>query len=317
MNISLTQQTGLNKAGINIENGTITLDANKTIVNGDLQASKLLTNNNGYGYIDMTDGLMKVFNPNGINQIIFGVDENGNILLQYLDKDSGKILWDLGPNGLSTSASQDERVVIYNTWCMMKEWNSTSRSWVQVPLNGWDTDIWELDNTYRLIQNGAPMSYLAYLITNGINSGNGYVYQYEAKINAGQYVGTPKSGNSSVVAEAYDKLFLQDGPTNINPLTLQSGSVSSGWYAGFIRIQKIEVCRKYDTGSMTVIGNKYYVIPDNYTDGVTGDEVDFSVDTAYGTYNDPPVCFYAQSYEYGKLKEEKPFYINYSRIEGL
>ena len=302
--------------GIDIENGTITLDANKTIVNGDLQASKLLTNNNGYGYIDMTDGLMKVFNPNGINQIIFGVDENGNILLQYLDKDSGRILWDLGPNGLSTSASQDERV-IYNTWCIMKEWDSTSRRWVQVPLSGYDTDILELDNTYRLIQNGAPMSYLAYLIKNGINSGNGYVYQYEAKINAGQYIGTPKSGNSSVVAEAYDKLFLQDWPTNINPLTLQSGSVSSGWYAGFIRIQKIEVCRKYDTGSMTVIGNKYYVIPDDYTDGETGVEVDFSVDTASGTYNDPPVCFYAQSYEYGKLKEEKPFYINYSRIEGL
>jgi len=303
--------------GIDIENGTITLDANKTIVNGDLQASKLLTNNNGYGYIDMTDGLMKVFNPNGINQIIFGVDENGNILLQYLDKDSGRILWDLGPNGLSTSASQDERV-IYNTWCIMKEWDSTSRSWVQVPLSGYDTDIWELDNTYRRIQNRAPMSYLAYLITNGINSGNGYVYQYEAKINAGQYIGTPKSGNSSVVAEAYDKLFIQKVPANYNPLTLEDGSVSSGWYAGFIRIQKIEVWRRYDTSTpITVIGNKEYAIPDNYTDGVTGDEVDFSVDTAYETYNDPPVCFYAQSYEYGKLKEEKPFYINYSRIEGL
>ena len=317
MNISLTQQTGLNKAGINIENGTITLDANKTIVNGDLQASKLLTNNNGYGYIDMTDGLMKVFNPNGINQIIFGVDENGNILLQYLDKDSGRILWDLGPNGLSTSASQDERV-IYNTWCIMKEWDSTSRSWVQVPLSGYDTDIWELDNTYRRIQNRAPMSYLAYLITNGINSGNGYVYQYEAKINAGQYIGTPKSNNSSVVAEAYDKLFIQKVPANYNPLTLEGGSVSSGWYAGFIRIQKIEIWRRYDTSTpITVIGNKEYAIPDNYTDGVTGDEVDFSVDTVYETYNDPPVCFYAQSYEYGKLKEEKPFYINYSRIEGL
>ncbi|MBO5601154.1 MAG: hypothetical protein J5957_00915 [Prevotella sp.] len=308
----------LNNTGIDIENNLITLDANKTIVNGELQASKVLTNNKGYGYIDMTDGLMKVFNPNGINQIVFGVDSSGNIILQYLDKDTGRVLWDLGPTGMRTSKSQDERVVTY-TWCMMKEWNSSNNTWEQVGLDAYDTDVYALDNYYRQIQNGASMSYLAYLIKNGTTVGNGLVYQYEAKINAGQYIGTAMSNNSATVAEVYDKLFLQRHPSSSSPLAVSGGgAASNSWYAGFIRIKKFEIWRTYDMGAMiTQSDSKSYVIPSEYVDGVNGDMVDFSVDTANGTYNDPPVCFYAQSYEYGVLKEDIPYWINYSKIEGL
>lgn len=308
----------LNNTGIDIENNLITLDANKTIVNGELQASKVLTSNKGYGYIDMTDGLMKVFNPNGVNQIVFGVDNSGNIILQYLDKDTGRVLWDLGPSGLSESASQDERVVTY-TWCMMKDWNPSNNTWEQVGLDAYDTDVYALDNYYRQIQNGASMSYLAYLIKNGITSGNGTVYQYEAKINAGQYIGTAMSNNSATVADVYDKLFLQRQPSSSTPLTVSGGgAASSSWYAGFIRIKKIEIWRTYDMGATTTeSGGKSYVIPSDYVDGRNGDNVDWEVDTANGTYNDPPVCFYAQSYEYGVLKEDMPYWINYSKIEGL
>lgn len=308
----------LNNTGIDIENNLITLDANKTIVNGELQASKVLTSNKGYGYIDMTDGLMKVFNPNGVNQIVFGVDNSGNIILQYLDKDTGRILWDLGPSGLSQSASQDERVVTY-TWCMMKDWNSSNNTWEQVGLDAYDTDVNALDNYYRQIQNGASMSYLAYLIKNGIANGNGTVYQYEAKINGGQYIGTAMSNNSATVAEVYDKLFLQRQPSSSSPLAVSGGgAASNSWYAGFIRIKRFEIWRTYDMGAtITQSGGKSYVIPSGYVDGVNGDMVDFSVDTANLTYNDPPVCFLAQSYEYGVLKEDIPYYINYSKIEGL
>lgn len=308
----------LNDTGIDIENNLITLDASKTIVNGELQAGKVLTSNKGYGYIDMTDGLMKVFNPNGVNQIVFGVDNSGNIILQYLDKDTGRVLWDLGPRGLRESASQDERVVTY-TWCMMKDWNSSNSTWEQVTLAGNDTDVYQLDNYYRLIQNGAPMSYLAYLIKNGTTVGNGLVYQYEAKINAGQYIGTAMSNNSATVASVYDKLFIQRPPSAGTPLIVTGSSeADSSWYAGFIRIKRFEIWRTYDMGAtITQSGGKSYVIPSGYVDGVNGDMVDFSVDTVNGTYNDPPVCFLAQSYEYGVLKEDIPYYINYSKIEGL
>ncbi|MBQ9223470.1 MAG: hypothetical protein IJ166_07070, partial [Prevotella sp.] len=58
----------LNNTGIDIENNLITLDAEKTTVRGELLANKVRTNDKGSGYIDMTNGLMNVFNSNGINQ---------------------------------------------------------------------------------------------------------------------------------------------------------------------------------------------------------------------------------------------------------
>lgn len=311
----------LNNTGIDIENNHITLDAEKTTVRGELLANKVRTNDKGSGYIDMTNGLMNVFNSNGINQLRFGVDENGNILLRYYKAD-GSVAWDLGPSGLQDSVSQDERVVTY-TWCLMKEWNGSS--WVEGP----DTldepsgiDI--LESFYSKRQNGSSVSYLAYLINNGIQSGNGTAWQYEAKINAGQYIGgTGKRAISNEAARKYDKIFLKKVPTSSDPLTLSgsdgtTGDTTSEWYADFVRIKKIEVWRTYDMGAMITYKNgKSYVVPNEYAEGLNGFDVDWEVDTANGTYNDPPVCFYCQHYEYGVLKEDMPFWINSSQIEGL
>ena len=314
----------LNNTGIDIEKNHITLDAEKTTVRGELLANKVRTNDKGSGYIDMTNGLMNVFNSNGINQLRFGVDESGNILLRYYKAD-GSVAWDLGPSGLEKSVAQDQKVVAY-TWCLMKEWNGSS--WVEGP----DTldepsgiDI--LESFYSKRQNGSPVSYLAYLINNGISSGDGTVWQYEAFINAGQYIGGSGTyGDRAISAEAarkYDKIFLKKVPTSSDPLTLSgsdgtTGDTTSEWYADFVRIKKIEVWRTYDN-SITLIekGERRWAIPNSYAEGLNGYDVDWEVDTAYGTYNDPPVCFYCQHYEYGVLKEDMPFWINSSQIEGL
>lgn len=322
----------LNNTGIDIEHGTITLDAAKTNVRGELLANKVRTNDKGSGYIDMTNGLMNVFNSNGINQLRFGVDESGNIVLRYYDATTGNILWDLGPSGLEKSVAQNQNVVAY-TWCLMKEWNGSS--WVEGP----DTldepsgiDI--LESFYSKRQNGSSESYLAYLVKNlrqGIENypsvGNGTVWQYEAFINAGQYIGgSGTNGDKAISAEAarkYDKVFLKKVPTSLSPLTLSgsggtTGDTTSEWYADFIRIKKIEVWRTYDNNiALIEDGEKRWAIPDNYAEGLNGYDVDWEVDTAYQTYNDPPVCFYCQHYEYGVLKEDMPFWINSSQIEGL
>ena len=314
----------LNNTGIDIEKNHITLDAEKTTVRGELLANKVRTNDKGSGYIDMTNGLMNVFNSNGINQLRFGVDENGNILLRYYKAD-GSVAWDLGPSGLEKSVAQDQKVVAY-TWCLMKEWNGSL--WVEGP----DTldepsgiDI--LESFYSKRQNGSPVSYLAYLINNGISSGDGTVWQYEAFINAGQYIGGSGTyGDRAISAEAarkYDKIFLKKVPTSSDPLTLSgsdgtTGDTTSEWYADFVRIKKIEVWRTYDMGAMITYKNgKSYVVPNEYAEGLNGFDVDWEVDTANVTYNDPPVCFYCQHYEYGVLKEDMPFWINSSQIEGL
>ncbi len=322
--INLEVSDKLQRTGIDIEKNHITLDAEKTTVRGELLANKVRTNDKGSGYIDMTNGLMNVFNSNGINQLRFGVDENGNILLRYYKAD-GSVAWDLGPSGLEKSVVQDQKVVAY-TWCLMKEWNGSS--WVEGP----DTldepsgiDI--LESFYSKRQNGSPVSYLAYLINNGISSGDGTVWQYEAFINAGQYIGGAGTyGDRAISNEAarkYDKIFLKKVPTSSDPLTLSgsdgtTGDTTSEWYADFVRIKKIEVWRTYDN-SITLIekGERRWAIPNSYAEGLNGYDVDWEVDTAYQTYNDPPVCFYCQHYEYGVLKEDMPFWINSSQIEGL
>ena len=322
--INLEVSDKLQRTGIDIEKNHITLDAEKTTVRGELLANKVRTNDKGSGYIDMTNGLMNVFNSNGINQLRFGVDGNGNILLRYYKAD-GSVAWDLGPSGLEKSVAQDQKVVAY-TWCLMKEWNGSS--WVEGP----DTldepsgiDI--LESFYSKRQNGSPVSYLAYLINNGISSGDGTVWQYEAFINAGQYIGGAGTyGDRAISNEAarkYDKIFLKKVPTSSDPLTLSgsdgtTGDTTSEWYADFVRIKKIEVWRTYDNSIILIEkGERRWAIPNNYAEGLNGYDVDWEVDTAYQTYNDPPVCFYCQHYEYGVLKEDLPFWINSSQIEGL
>lgn len=323
----------LNDTGININDKTIILDAEKTTVRGELQASKVRTNDKGYGYIDMTDGLMNVFNANGINQLRFGVDDSGNIVLRYYDATTGNVLWDLGPSGLEKSVAQAERVVSY-TWCMMKTWDGVS-SWVQVGLDQ-DFDIRYLED-YCMKDNGSSESYLAYLVRNlrqGVEDypsvGNGTVWQYEAYINAGQYRGGSGTYGSKAIsneaARKYDKIFLAQQPSSSDPLTLSgtggtTGDITSEWYADFIRIRKIEIWRTYDaTGHLTPVtesGGKTYAVPSGYAEGLNGFDVNWEVDTANGTYIDTPIFFQVQGYEYGSRWQDEPFWINKSKIEGL
>lgn len=60
------------------------------------------TTNNGQGMVSISDGVMEVFNAFGSRNIRFGIDENGYAVMQYFDN-NGTLLYDLGPNGLSSS----------------------------------------------------------------------------------------------------------------------------------------------------------------------------------------------------------------------
>lgn len=60
------------------------------------------TTNSGNGMVSISDGVMEVFNAFGSRNIRFGIDENGYAVMQYFDN-NGTLLYDLGPNGLSSS----------------------------------------------------------------------------------------------------------------------------------------------------------------------------------------------------------------------
>nr|DAF21114.1 MAG TPA: tail protein [Caudoviricetes sp.] len=78
------------------ENGMLNsnlINANKII------ARQLQTTGSNGQSVDIEDGLMRVYGTNGVCNIEFGVNSNGEAILSYYNKD-GKWLYDLGPDKL-------------------------------------------------------------------------------------------------------------------------------------------------------------------------------------------------------------------------
>lgn len=118
----LVDKASLKAAGINITSDMVELYGNQVKVSGAkggtpvamfedgmlnanlINANKIIakqlqtTGSNGQS-VSIEDGLMKVYGTNGICNIEFGVNSNGEAILSYYNKD-GKWLYDLGPNKL-------------------------------------------------------------------------------------------------------------------------------------------------------------------------------------------------------------------------
>lgn len=166
-----------------IKSGEITLDAEKTIIPNDLEVHRVntipdpatvtidgetVTNN---AHVSIHGSVMEVFNAFGDRNIQFGVDDNGYAVLKYYDN-TGKLLYDLGPEGLRTSTAQ-------------------------------------------------AAGYKSETYTNhGVNGGAITVYQFHAKINAGQIVGESEYtyNDNSFAAAANGRYFA----SNFKPVAKDS-----------------------------------------------------------------------------------------------
>lgn len=322
INLEVTDK--LQRTGIDIENKKITLDAANTEVTGNFTAKKVNTTDIGNGRIAMEGGLMQVYNSVFTNpQIVFGVDENGNIVLTYYDGD-GNVLWNLGPKGLKGAESQDEELRTYTNWCIPKYWNGSS--WQQ----GWSDSEFHDIESYCGSEFASPTeSFVAHILKRGIVTEYGLVYQYDARIVLGNFQAGNLATNDGT-AKAYNKLFLNHAPSTSNKLVgeeIQSTGEYlpiAAWWATFMRIVRVEKwLTPYSMSTVTYDERtgKYYSVPDDYIDerGLEhGTDVDFEVlyDGDY-TYKDPPVYFYLEVYEYGVFKERGVWYINSSNVFGL
>ena len=78
------------------ENGML----NSNLINADkIMARQLQTTGSNGQSVNIEDGLMRVYGTNGVCNIEFGVNSNGEAILSYYNKD-GKWLYDLGPEKL-------------------------------------------------------------------------------------------------------------------------------------------------------------------------------------------------------------------------
>lgn len=73
---------------------------NSNLINADkIMAKQLQTTGSNGQSVNIEDGLMRVYGTNGVCNIEFGVNSNGEAILSYYNKD-GKWLYDLGPEKL-------------------------------------------------------------------------------------------------------------------------------------------------------------------------------------------------------------------------
>ena len=113
-NIDLTikdVESNLEKAGIHLdgENSKITLNAKTTEVSDDLIVKRLETKpTTGQARVSIAGSEMEVYGSHGHRNIKFGVDSDGNAVLQYFDN-NGLKLYDLGPRGMNWVEVNSER----------------------------------------------------------------------------------------------------------------------------------------------------------------------------------------------------------------
>lgn len=224
----------------------------------------------------MENGVMQVFNSTNVLQITFGMDSSGNILLRYYNQD-GTIAWDLGPEGIQKSASQDERISTKN-FSMMKTWDGDR--WVQVPLD-YDASVFDLEN-YKYKDNGSTESYLRHLLNQTYLPMDGVAYYYNAKINSGQYVGgegTRALNNEQ--AKCFDNHFIKAIPTTSDQLSGATwdslkgiGDISSAgkWRTHFIYVTSVGTILS-TINDVKEIRGKYYVFPSDFNPRYNSEDI--------------------------------------------
>lgn len=113
-NIFASVQGLKGRTGIDIEDGTITLDAERTVVTNDFEVKKVKTIPTESGIqIQIAEGLFQVFGLAGVANWRFGVNAQGQAILSYYN-DAGQELYNLGPDGLSTIDNIPERFTAVN-----------------------------------------------------------------------------------------------------------------------------------------------------------------------------------------------------------
>lgn len=116
---------GMKRTGIDIESGKIKLEAETVEVSDDLVLKRLITKGGDGGvHVEIYEGVMNVYGPNGVANWRFGVDDNNNAVLSFYD-DTGKKRYDLGPRGITEIQNFDEVFVLVRDYIQVKTWSGS------------------------------------------------------------------------------------------------------------------------------------------------------------------------------------------------
>lgn len=353
-------KNGLKSTGIDIENGKISLKADNVITDGNFTANSLRTSDKGKGYTVISEGLFEVYNSippkEGQSvkpQVRFGMDGDGNLLLQYYDQE-GNLLWELNPSGMVTYKmySQDENVnTDYLAICQhYKEsdqqvsgiWYSISStyqgSW-GISFDEYDTDGEDISNILNFgdIENGSTQSFLSYVLNlkkqnpnaqlSGITQLKVPCFYYKAKITNNVYEQGQYS-NTSEDASYYNGRYIKYERSILKNNKL-SGTQCG---ASFLVLDNISIIRSsLDFPQYNSTKNRYESFPTRFLDAQlqrknAGDvdcfiTEDDSIDSLYidsAGNPDPVVEIHITGYNEGKQNPNSTgwFYMKLSDIDG-
>ena len=80
---------------------------------GQLTAGILSTKNRGEGYLRAEDGMMEVYNADGLKNIRFGLDKNSGMMVLEYYNNQGVLMYNLGPGGLTNKGLQTASLAEY------------------------------------------------------------------------------------------------------------------------------------------------------------------------------------------------------------
>lgn len=253
----LVERTALLATGIDIENRKVTVtadtfrvqdnDGSQTLLvtqdgrlNSEIVAAKTLETVAADGTkITIKDGLMKFFNPSGVCNIKFGINDEGYSVLSYYDNE-GKWLYDLGPNGLDakttrgSSLDSDTYVMASSflgtsSFYQDKDYTVGSRTYtLQQVLSAYYSKLFGVNQYADESTEVANHSHVGYTPFSKASSVK--LYRYTAAKQGSTYIKDTANGIPTAIAaaDADGKYFT--GTPSYNTSTLAFTNLASGIY---------------------------------------------------------------------------------------
>ena len=253
----LVEKTALLATGIDIESRKVTVtadtfrvqdnDGNQTLLvtqdgrlNSEIVTAKTLETVAADGTkITIKDGLMKFFNPSGVCNIKFGINDEGYSVLSYYDNE-GKWLYDLGPNGLDakttrgSSLDSDTYVMASSflgtsSFYQDKDYTVGSRTYtLQQVLSAYYTKLFGVNQYVDESTEVADHSHVGYTPFSKASSVK--LYRYTAAKQGSTYIKDTANGIPTAIAaaDADGKYFT--GTPSYNTSTLAFTNLASGIY---------------------------------------------------------------------------------------
>ena len=253
----LVERTALLATGIDIESRKVTVtadtfrvqdnDGNQTLLvtqdgrlNSEIVTAKTLETVAADGTkITIKDGLMKFFNPSGVCNIKFGINDEGYSVLSYYDNE-GKWLYDLGPNGLDakttrgSSLDSDTYVMASSflgtsSFYQDKDYTVGSRTYtLQQVLSAYYSKLFGVNQYVDESAEVANHSHVGYTPFSKASSVK--LYRYTAAKQGSTYIKDTANGIPTAIAaaDADGKYFT--GTPSYNTSTLAFTNLASGIY---------------------------------------------------------------------------------------